>query len=254
MKTMKDVMLSISGRVPLLDKFVLGVLGLGDKQDFRYSKKRLKKISDEKIVAGGVFSGGPDKYFEEVGRLQLISLLKIGLYPDSKVLDVGCGCLRGGYWLIHFLNSGNYFGIEPDEHMVKIGLKYLIPKDVAAQKSPSVNYNDRFDFSVFNEKFDYVIARSIWTHASKSQIESMLDSFLENSREDAVFLTSHLRGYPDYKGSEWVGFSHESKTAGCISHRMSWLKKQCEIRGLSIEELQFDVFNRQRWLYIRRHQ
>jgi hypothetical protein len=54
-------------------------------------------------LAKETFLGGPVRDFERVGRLQLITLLRSGLYPQSKVLDLGCGCLRGGYWLTHFL-------------------------------------------------------------------------------------------------------------------------------------------------------
>jgi hypothetical protein len=44
-----------------------------------------------------MFVGGPVKDFEKLGRLQLMLLLQEGVYPHSKVLDIGCGCLRGGY-------------------------------------------------------------------------------------------------------------------------------------------------------------
>jgi len=41
--------------------------------------------------------------FEEVGRESLKELLDHGLYPHSTILDIGCGSLRIGYWLINFL-------------------------------------------------------------------------------------------------------------------------------------------------------
>ena len=75
------------------------------------NQTKLQKKAEE--LSSTIFLGGPTKFIEIVGRLQLIILLKEGLYPDSKVLDIGCGCLRGGYWLIHFLNPNCYFGIEP---------------------------------------------------------------------------------------------------------------------------------------------
>ena len=77
------------------------------------------------LERGGVFLGGPLHLFETAGRLQLQILLKEGLYPDSKVLDVGCGCLRGGYWLIHFLDAGCYFGIEPHRRELEAGTQSI---------------------------------------------------------------------------------------------------------------------------------
>src|SRR3954454_18606924 len=65
------------------------------------------------LKAAGGFLGGPFEDFERVGRLQLVTLVQQGLNPSSKVLDVGCGSLRAGYWLMNFLEPGGYHGIEP---------------------------------------------------------------------------------------------------------------------------------------------
>jgi SAM-dependent methyltransferase len=169
-------------------------------------------------LAKETFLGGPVRDFERVGRLQLITLLRVGLHPQSKVLDIGCGCLRGGYWLIHFLAPGNYCGIEPNRAMLEAGLRHLLEPDVLRAKQPRFDHNASFDASAFGEKFDFFLARSIWTHASKGQIAQMLDSFVLDSAEGAVFLTSYLRArwpiFPDYMGSEWVGESHESSRRG----------------------------------------
>ena len=74
-----------------------------------------EKLQDRaERLAQDMFLGGPVETFEAIGRLQLITLLRCGLYPDSRVLDLGCGSLRGGYWLVHFLRPERYFGIEPN--------------------------------------------------------------------------------------------------------------------------------------------
>src|SRR5271157_4551410 len=59
-------------------------------------------------LAGTIRLGGPVQDFERVGQMQLAVLLLQGLRPGSRVLDVGCGCLRAGYWLMHFLDPGCY--------------------------------------------------------------------------------------------------------------------------------------------------
>jgi hypothetical protein len=70
-------------------------------------QKKAETLSEQ------TFLGFPSADFEKAGREQLSYLLLAGLNPDSKVVDVGCGVLRAGYWLIHFLDPGCYFGIEP---------------------------------------------------------------------------------------------------------------------------------------------
>jgi hypothetical protein len=46
-------------------------------------------------LADRTFVGGPVDDFEEVGRLQLVTLLREGLLPSSRGLDEGC--LQGGH-------------------------------------------------------------------------------------------------------------------------------------------------------------
>ena len=68
----------------------------------------------------GVFSGGSKNDFHDAGENQLVILTHFGLTPSSMVLDIGCGCLRGGRWLIPYLNSDCYFGVEPNLEMLEI--------------------------------------------------------------------------------------------------------------------------------------
>ena len=142
-------------------------------------------------IAGEVFLGGPRRDFERVGRLCLDVLLREGLSPSSSVLDVGCGALRVGYWLMRFLDPGCYFGIEPNREMLKVGLEQVLEPEVLARAHPHFDHNDRFDFSVFGERFDFVLARSIWTHTAKSQISAMLGSFAQTAAPAGVLLASY---------------------------------------------------------------
>ncbi len=134
---------------------------------------RLQRKFEE--LARNQFYGVPVENFEFAGREQLIYLLNAGLTPDCKVLDIGCGVLRAGYWLIHFLDPGCYCGIEPHKGRLEIGTQNILEPGVLTSKSPRFDTNVNFDTSVFGEKFDFFLAYSIWTHAGKRQIQTMLD-------------------------------------------------------------------------------
>src|SRR5690349_9006267 len=124
------------------------------------------------------FLGVPTQEFENGGREQLIFLLNAGLNPDSKLVDIGCGVLRAGYWFIHFLNKKCYYGIEPHKGRLQMGMNTVLESKLLQEKQPVFDTNASFNTSVFGEKFDYFLSYSIWTHASKQQISIMLDSFL----------------------------------------------------------------------------
>jgi hypothetical protein len=203
------------------------------------------------------FLGGPRKNFIREGREQLIVLLEHGLDFDSVLLDIGCGVLRGSRWSIPLLAPGNFCGIEPQRHMVERGLREFLDPDIAALKRPRFDHNDRFDFSVFGLKFTHFIARSIWSHASKPQIETMLDGVVDHGVDGAVFLTSfHLaRGvWTDYEGDEWRGRSHESGSPDVVAHSYEWIERQCHARDLSVAYVDRDPLWKQdqRWLVIRK--
>lgn len=188
------------------------------------------------------FLGGPPQLFEEAGREQLIVLLEHGLSFDSYVCDVGCGALRGGRWVIPLLEPGHYCGIEPATAMLRRGLRDFVSPEILELKRPRFDHNDRFDLSVFGVRFTHVIARSIWTHASKPQIQRMLDGVVETGTADVVMLASFFpagesKKAEDYQGEAWVGRSHESEEKGTVGHSWDWIVAACARRGLHAERL-----------------
>ena len=204
------------------------------------------------------FLGGPPKDFDRAGREQLGALLDYGLVPTSTVCDFGCGCLRGGKWIVPLIDAGNYCGIEPMEHMVEKGIAEFLTPEMNGLKRPRFDHNDRFDCGVFAPiTFTHFIARSIWSHACKRQICQMLDSVAAHGTDDCVFLASFRPslpfGYDDYKGDEWVGRSHECGEGGMIKHSMGWIRRACKERGLRAERVKHRVVvNHQPWCLIRR--
>lgn len=241
-------------------------------------------------IAERVPLGGPIAEFEAVGRLQLEVLVHEGLYPHSKVLDVGCGALRGGYWLMHFLDPGCYYGIEPYREMLAAGLEHLVGPDTVARKRPTFDDNTDFDLSVFGVRFDFVIARSIWTHATMGQIERMLDSFTQVAAPGGVMVASYFRFPPTLRsagrfstsmllsrrdlvfrrfpglrdtvarrlGDRLAGHARpapegagdECLPSKMVAHTFGQVRRACESRGLRVRELRYGVVNSQSWLRV----
>lgn len=213
-----------------------------------------------KLQDQGIFPGSPLPLFD-AGRLSLMVLLHAGLYPSHRVLEIGCGALRSGYWLIHFLNRNCYYGLEPNETMLSAGLLHIIPLHLLTEyhysgKNPRFHHNDQFDANVFNRKFDFFLACSIWSHAAKDQVKAMLDQFLTHTTPTARFLASYIPATvprDDYYGSTWVGRSHQSDQKGTVRHGLPWIRAACHLRGLVVTPL-LDAYNfsNQTWLMIER--
>ncbi len=215
---------------------------------------------NEKLIAAAqsirkkVFLGGVIDRFEKEGRDQFIQLLRHGLNPDSKLLDIGCGCLRGGYWTIRFLDQGGYFGVEPNKDMLDAGKEAIIGRESLSDKRPRFDNGDQYDFSVFNEEvFDFFMACSIWTHAPKEDIRKMLHQFYILGRSNSVFLSSFIRTKDhakDYEGTEWIGKSHTSSQAGLVMHRLESLQEIASEFDLTLSHIQPNRIGTISWLKI----
>lgn len=147
---------------------------------------------------------GPADKFELQGEMQFDILKLSGMQPSSFVADIGCGSLRGGRKVIPFLESNHYFGIEPNFWLVEEGIKNVIGNNTNKLKTPQFNKSSNFELSLFNQRFDFIIAQSIFSHASKKQIRTCLEEVKNTLSDDGVFLATFKVGAKDYLGEQWV--------------------------------------------------
>lgn len=206
------------------------------------------------IHDSGIFVGCPIDRFEETARDPLHLARQEGLTVDSNVLEVGCGCLRVGYWFIQYLQKSRYCGIEPNVKMLQAGRKHILGY-LESEKAPQLETNDDFDFGVFGRKFDFVIAFSIWSHASKKQISRMLQQFAAGGNAHAKFIASFApsdSGRPDYKGDSWVGRSHKSDKKGTVAHSREWITQCASQNGLTVRFIDGLKTINQSWLVVTR--
>ena len=129
---------------------------------------------------------------------QFTLLFNLGLRETSKILDFGCGSLRAGRLLINFLNKNNYYGIEPNKMLVKNAIKYETGIEIIKKKNPSFSWNNDFNATVFNIKFDFIIAQSIFSHTTLSLFKKTFLSFIKSIKENGIICFTALENkmYP----------------------------------------------------------
>jgi hypothetical protein len=247
-------MAQIAMRVPWRLKTAMRILVRGESRRVNPARMTWFQRAGWQIESRGLFIGCPLNFFESSARDLFCLALMEGMSPDASVLEVGCGCLRTGYWFVQHLNPDRYCGIEPNAKMLNAG-RELILRGLEAEKSPRFSNNEDFDFGVFGRRFDFVVAFSIWSHASKSQIETMLDQFKRTASPGAKFVTSWIPprdDMPDYQGAAWVGRSHKSNQPGLIAHSQTWLTEAAASRGLSLKFFEGFTTLGQHWLVVSR--
>jgi len=97
--------------------------------------------------------GPPDKY-DIIGALQFCVLVNLGLREYHKLLDIGCGSLRGGRLFVPYLSKGHYFGLEPDSLLVRDGIKNELGGSILIVKAPQFVYSEMFDLSFGDVTFE----------------------------------------------------------------------------------------------------
>ena len=150
--------------------------------------KRIRRMGHRAYVGGGA----PEMWYG-IGRLQYHFLVTQGLRHHHDFLDVACGSLRLGQYLIPFLDRGRYFGQEAEQELVKLGLEYEFEPTVIKIKQPRFGYGYEFDYS-FCPGFDYAMAQSLFTHFNASDIRMCLSALSKYAKKESRLYFTFLRG------------------------------------------------------------
>ena len=115
--------------------------------------------------------------WDEIGRLQIELLRAHGLEPHHRVLDVGCGSLRGGVHLVRFLDPGHYFGTDLNQSLLDAGYDVELRGEGLTHRLPRENLvcDGSFDFTRLPGAFDFALAQSLFTHLPGELVRRCLE-------------------------------------------------------------------------------
>ncbi|MGW0367238.1 class I SAM-dependent methyltransferase [Streptomyces sp. NPDC002990] len=135
-----------------------------------------------------------------LGQMQFDYLLGHGLKPQDRMLDIGCGNLRGGWRFIEYLDAGHYYGIDISPDILIAAKQTLTDRGLQA-KVPhlTITKNLRLDF-LPEDHFEVVHAHSVFSH---SPIEVIDECFAHVGRVLAP------GGYFDFTFDRTTGAEHQ---------------------------------------------
>ena len=188
------------------------------------------------------FVGPSDKY-DLVGANQFNLLTSLGLREHHYFLDIGCGSLRGGRLFIPYLLSNRYFGIEPEQWLLEEGINQNCGKDLIKIKSPHFSNDQNFTLSIFGKNFDFILAQSIFSHASKDQIKQCLSEAKKIMTSTSIFAATFVRGDMNNDSNKWL-------YPECGTYTLDFMLKLIESEGLFGKLLKWRHPNDQTWLAI----
>lgn len=137
--------------------------------------------------------GGQPEMWHHIGKMQYHYLISHGLESHHKFLDIGCGSLRLGQWIIPMLDEGNYYGLDGTEKLIELGIKKEMLHDIVDIKKPHFSFNHEFDFS-FIDSFDFAIAQSVFTHLTLEYINLCFQNLKGKMHNKSKFYCTFFEG------------------------------------------------------------
>lgn len=140
------------------------------------------------------FVGQPGRY-DVAAASQFALLFLLGLREHHRVLDFGCGSLRLGRLLIPYLLPDRYFGVEPETRLVEAGFAVELGQDARALKRPRFDDNTDYRVDGFGERFDFIIAQSVFSHAGARPTARGLKAFADCLAPGGLIVANWLLGH-----------------------------------------------------------
>ncbi len=133
-----------------------------------------KEISER--VSRGEHRETIGSMWDEIGSLQFEFLKSYGLKPWHRLVDVGCGCLRGGVHFVQYLEPNNYFGTDINQSLLDAGYDIELERYELQSRLPrsQLRCDTDFDFSTYTVSFDFALAQSLFTHLPANHIRLCL--------------------------------------------------------------------------------
>lgn len=137
------------------------------------------------------FIGG---LWDEVGSLQAEFMIAQGLTQRHRLLDIGCGCLRGGVRFIDHLDAGGYFGVDRNAELLAAGYDLELARAGLQHKLPRSNLiaNGEFDFGAAPSDFAFALAVSVFSHISFNRIRTCLERLSGRLQIGGKFFASYF--------------------------------------------------------------
>lgn len=184
-------------------------------------------------ITGDIFVDAPDDLEDtEMGKWQFNFLKDQGLGEEDYLLDIGCAYLRGGIHFIGYLNEGHYYGMDISQDALDEASRAIDKYDLD-NRNPTVFRNSDLKFQdseLENQKFDYVLAQSVFTHLPPAEIEECLANLHKILQPDGSLLATYYSS-PD-------GTVKKFARAADFGYPFEFFEEVAQEYGLTVEELE----------------
>ena len=160
---------------------------------------------------------GPPELFDVIGAQQFCVMVGLGLRENHRLLDVGCGCLRGGRFFIPYLMRGAYCGLEPDMDLLDDGIAIEVGQSQINERAPEFHTFSDFRLTRIPGLFNYVLAQSILTHAGPDLMPLIFSEAAKVLVDGGALAATWFDGAGDATEEGWHGRNVMTYTASTMA-------------------------------------
>jgi SAM-dependent methyltransferase len=137
--------------------------------------------------------------WEEMGPRQLEFLIEQGLRPADRLLDIGCGAMRGGIHFAAYLEPNHYYGTDINERLIEAALRVEVPEAGLGDRVSPSNFQVTDVFAAdFGVSFDMAIAQSVFSHLPLNHIRLCLSQTAKVMKPGGRFFATFFRVPDDH--------------------------------------------------------
>lgn len=154
---------------------------------------------------------GPAHLWQMKREFQRDFLLRAGLAPQHRLLDLGCGTLRGGLPLITYLEPGHYTGIEARDDVLAEARLELREARLENRHPTLLHCTDLSQLSL-PARFDFIWCFSVLIHMEDAIAAEALAFAARQLGDAGVLLANVNEGVAPERG--WQGFPVVTRPLG----------------------------------------
>lgn len=170
---------------------------------------------------------GPADLWALKRRFQFDFLRSRGLQPEHRLLDIGCGTLRGGIPLIEYLEPEHYVGIEARAEVLQEARKELAEAGLEHKRPLLIHATEPAELQL-DAPLDYVWAFEVLIHLTDELLDGYLDLAARSLAENGQFYANIQFG--EREDGKWKQFP-------MVWRPRQFYEQAASRRGLAMREI-----------------
>lgn len=170
---------------------------------------------------------GPAHLWQMKRAFQIEYLRRSGLQPAHRLLDLGCGTLRGGIPLIEYLERGHYTGLEVRAEVLEEARRELAAAGLV-DREPRLVHVTELAAVQLPERFDFAWAFSVLIHLDDAILAQAVDVVARHLAPEGRFLANVRLGAA--REERWERFP-------VVTRALEFYRAQGARHGLEVEDL-----------------